>query len=48
MSYAKDLKNAQCESVETTIRKVLYDVNTGTGHFGKFGTAPIPIPPVPV
>ena len=26
-----------------TLRKVRYDINTGTGHFGKFGT-PIPVP----
>ena len=31
-----------------TLRSLRYDINTGTGHFGKFGTTWIPVPPVPV
>ena len=27
-----------------TNRQVRYDINTGTGHFGKLGTASIPVP----
>ena len=27
-----------------TLRYVRYDINTGTGHFGKFGTTSIPVP----
>ena len=31
-----------------TLRQLRYDINTGTGHFGKFGTTWIPVPLVPV
>ena len=31
-----------------TLRQVRYDINTGTGHFGKFGTTWMPVRPVPV
>ena len=30
------------------LRYVRYDTNTGIGHFGKFGTIWIPVPPVPI
>ena len=30
------------------LRKVRYDINTGTGHFGKFGTTSVPFPPLPL
>ena len=31
-----------------TFRQVRYDINTGTGNFGKFGRTSIPVPAVPV
>ena len=31
-----------------TIRQVRYDINAGTGHFGTFGMASIPVPRIPV
>ena len=31
-----------------TLRYVRYDSNTGTGHFGKFGTTSIQAPPLPI
>ena len=27
-----------------TLRQVRHDINSGTGHFGKFGTTTIPVP----
>ena len=29
-------------------RYIRYDIDTGTGYFGKFGTTSMPVPPVPV
>ena len=31
-----------------TLRYVRNDINTGAGHFGKFGTTSIPVPRIPV